>query len=314
VFPNIEPYERGLLFVGDSQQVYWECAGNPNGRPVVYLHGGPGSGCSPRNRRLFDPEIYRIVIMDQRGCGRSRPLVENAADIEVNTTQHLIADLELLRRHLNVDRWAVVGASWGSTLALAYAQAHPDRVTAIVLASVTTTTRREVEWITHGVGRIFPQEWERFAAVAEGDLARERQLPAVYNSLLFHDDAAVCERAAREWCAWEAAHVSLAPGYAPNPRFEDPAFRLLFARLVTHYWKNAAFLEEDQLIRDASVLEGIPSVLVHGRYDVSGPLETAWRLHKDWRSSELHVVEDAGHGGGSMAALLISILNRLGGG
>lgn len=171
-----------------------------------------------------------------------------------------------------------------------------------------------MEWITHGVGRIFPREWERFAAVAEGDLARERQLPAVYNSLLFHDDAAVCERAAREWCAWEAAHVSLAPGYAPNPRFEDPAFRLLFARLVTHYWKNAAFLEEDQLIRDASVLEGIPSVLIHGRYDVSGPLETAWRLHRDWRSSELHVVEDAGHGGGSMAALLISILNRLGGG
>ncbi|MGB8626008.1 MAG: prolyl aminopeptidase [Candidatus Cybelea sp.] len=314
MFPNIEPYERGLLAVGDSQEIYWECSGNPNGRPIVYLHGGPGSGCSPRNRCLFDPNIYRIVIMDQRGCGRSRPLVEGTADLAVNSTQHLIADLELLRRHLNVDRWAVIGASWGSTLALAYAQAHRSRVTAIVLASVTTTSRREVEWITHGVGRIFPQQWERFAAIAEGDRDRELQLPALYNERLFSEDAAVRERAAREWCDWEDAHVSLAPGYAPNPRFEYPAFRLLFARLVTHYWRHAAFLEEDRLIRNASTLASIPGVLIHGRFDVSGPLETAWSLHKNWRGSELHVVEDAGHGGGSMPAVLIAMLNRLGGG
>ncbi|MGB6520651.1 MAG: prolyl aminopeptidase [Candidatus Cybelea sp.] len=314
MFPNVEPYERGLLEVGESQEIYWESSGNPNGRPIVYLHGGPGSGCSPRNRALFDPEIYRIVLMDQRGCGRSRPLVENAVDLEANTTQHLIADLELLRRHLNVDRWVVVGASWGSTLALAYAQAHPNRVTAIVLASVTTTSRREVEWITHGVGRIFPRQWERFAAVAQGDPDLELQLSAVYNALLFSDDAAARERAAREWCAWEDAHVSLTPGYAPNPRFKDPAFRLLFARLVTHYWKHAAFLDEDRLIGNVSALEGIPGVLIHGRYDVSGPLESAWRLHKNWRGSELHVVEDGGHGGGSMPAILIATLNRLGGG
>ncbi|MFZ1017295.1 MAG: prolyl aminopeptidase [Candidatus Cybelea sp.] len=313
MFPNIEPYERGLLAVGDSQEIYWECSGNPNGRPIVYLHGGPGSGCSPRNRCLFDPHIYRIVIMDQRGCGRSRPLVDSTADLVVNTTQHLIADLEVLRRHLNVDRWAVVGASWGSTLALAYAQAHPSRITAIVLASVTTTSRREVEWITHGVGRIFPQQWERFAAVAEGDQNRELQLPALYNERLFSEDAAVRERAAREWCDWEDAHVSLAPGYAPNPRFEDPAFRLLFARLVTHYWRHAAFLEEDRLIRNASTLAST-GVLIHGRFDVSGPLETAWRLHRNWRGSELHVVEDAGHGGGSTPAVLIATLNRLSGG
>lgn len=173
-----------------------------------------------------------------------------------------------MRRHLAIERWSIVGVSWGTTLALAYAQAHTHRVSAIVLAGVTTTSRREVQWITNGVGRIFPAEWERFAAVAHGNPDRELRLPGLYNELLFHEDAAVRERAAREWCIWEDAHVSLAPGYAPNRRFEDPAFRLLFARLVTHYWKHAAFLDEDQLIRN--------------RYDISSPLETAWRLHKAW--------------------------------
>jgi proline iminopeptidase len=311
VFPSIEPYESGLLAASDAQRIYWECSGNPHGRPVVYLHGGPGSGCSPRNRCLFDPEIYRIVLTDQRGCGRSRPLVESVADLKVNTTQHLVADLELLRRHLAIDRWTVVGASWGTTLALAYAQAHPQRVTALVLASVTTTSPGEVRWITHGVGRIFPEQWERFAAVAEGDPDRELQLPGIYGALLFHHDAAIRERAARAWCAWEDAHVSLAPGYVPNPRFDDPAFRLLFARLVTHYWKHAAFLEKDRLIRNISVLDGVPGVLVHGRYDVSSPLETARRLHKVWRGSDLHVVHDAGHGGNSMTGVLLAAINRL---
>ncbi|HEY6486700.1 MAG TPA: prolyl aminopeptidase [Candidatus Cybelea sp.] len=312
MFPSIEPYEHGLLAASDSQQIYWECSGNPKGIPVVYLHGGPGSGCSPRNRRLFDPALYRIVLTDQRGCGRSRPLVETAADLDVNTTQHLIADLELLRRQLAIERWTVVGGSWGTTLALAYAQAHPHRVIAIVLASVTTSSRREVLWITNGVGRIFPEQWERFAAVAQGDPDRELQLPAIYNALLFHDDAALRARAAREWRIWEDAHVSLAPAYAPNRRVEDPAFCLLFARMVTHYWKHAAFLEEDQLIRDVSVLEGIPGVLIHGRYDVSSPLETAWRLHKSWAGSELHALHDSGHGGGSMVAALVAAINPLG--
>lgn len=201
MFPSIEPYDCGLLAVGDTQKIYWECSGNARGRPIVYLHGGPGSGCSPSNRRLFDPSVYRIILTDQRGCGRSTPLVEKAADLAINTTHHLIADLERLRVHLGVDRWAVAGGSWGTTLALAYAQAHPARVAALVLASVTTTSSREVQWITHGVGRIFPQEWERFAAVANGDPQRERQLPAVYAALLFDDDPAISERAAREWCA-----------------------------------------------------------------------------------------------------------------
>lgn len=306
MFPSIEPDESGLLAVGNGQRIYWECSGNPNGRPIVYLHGGPGSGCSPRNRCFFDPAAYRIVLTDQRGCGRSRPLLESTEDLEINTTAHLIADLERLREHLGIDRWAIAGVSWGSTLALAYAQRHPHHVIAIALTCVTTTSRREVQWITHGVGRIFPQQWERFAAVAHADPDQERQLAGVYHALLFDADDAVREHAAREWCAWEEAHVSLTPGYAPNARFRDPDFRLRFARLVTHYWKNAAFLADEQLIRDVSLLEGIPGILIHGRYDISSPLETAWRLHKKWRSSELQVVDDAGHGGGSMSEALVA--------
>jgi proline iminopeptidase len=300
-----------MLDVGDSQQIYWECSGNPDGRPVVYLHGGPGSGCRVQDRRYFDPTIYKIVLTDQRGCGRSRPRVEKMSDLEVNTTAHLVADLERLRRHLQVERWAVLGASWGSTLALAYAQAFPDRVTAIVLAGVTTTSRREVQWITQGVGRIFPQQWERFAAVATADPNGTKSLVDVYAELVFSADPTVRELAAREWCSWEDTHVSLAPGYAPTRRFDDPGFRLLFARLVTHYWRHAAFLGEDQLIHGASVLNDTPGVLLHGRYDVSSPLETAWRLHQAWRGSELHVIGDAGHAGDAMRTGIVEVMNRV---
>jgi proline iminopeptidase len=297
-FPPIEPFESGMLDVGDGHRIYWECCGNPSGKPALYLHGGPGSGCSVNQRRFFDPQIYRAVLFDQRGSGRSRPLAgEPDADLGANTTPHLIADIEALRRLHGVDRWVVFGTSWGTTLALAYAQAHPDRVAALLLGFVTTTSRREVEWITEGVGRIFPREWERFAAAVP---ERLRQLPLVdaYAELLFDPDPAVRDHAAREWCTWEDAHVSLTPGHRPSPRYEDPEFRLRFARLVTHYWRHAAFLEDEQLLRDAPTLNGIPGVLIHGVYDVSGPLETAWRLHKRWSTSRLHVLDDAGHGGG----------------
>jgi len=297
-FPAIEPYDSGMLDVGDGHRVYWECCGKPEGKPALYLHGGPGSGCTPGQRCFFDPRVYRAVLFDQRGSGRSRPLVDEPdADLRANTTAHLIADIEALRQHLGVDRWTVLGLSWGTTLGLAYAQAHPRRVDALVLALVTTTSRREVEWLTRDVGRIFPQQWDRFAAAVPPAL---RHLPLVdaYAALLFDPDLAVRAHAAREWCAWEDAHVSLAPGHQPNPRFEDPEFRLRFARLVTHYWRHAAFLEEDQLLRDAPTLDGIPGVLIHGRYDVSSPLETAWRLSRRWATSRLQVLDDAGHGGG----------------
>lgn len=297
-YPPIEPYATGVHDTADGHRIYWECSGNPTGRPAIYLHGGPGGGASPGQRRFFDPEAYRIVIFDQRGCGRSRPLAsEPSADLRFNTTHHLIADIEALRELLGVERWTILGLSWGTTLALAYAQAHPERVDALVLGLVGTTSRREVQWLTQDVGRIFPREWDRFvAAVPE----RLRHLPLVdaYAEMLFDPDPAVREHAAREWCAWEDAHVSLTPGHRPNPRFDDPAFRLGFARLVTHYWRHAAFLDEDQLLRDAPILNGIPGVMIHGIYDVSSPLETAWRLAQRWTTGRLHVLEDAGHGGG----------------
>lgn len=288
-----------MLGVGDGHSVYWECCGDPAGAPVLYLHGGPGSGCTPGQRRLFDPAAHRAVLFDQRGCGRSRPLASDPdADLSANTTAHLIADAEALRGLHGIERWAaIMGLSWGSTLGLAYAQAHPERVASLVLGLVTTTSRREVEWVTEGVGRIFPREWHRFATAVPEEL-RHLRLVDAYAELLFDADAAVRDHAAREWCAWEDAHVSLAPGHEPNPRYEEPGFRLRFARLVTHYWRHAAFLEEEQLLRDAAALDGIPGVLIHGRYDVSSPLETPWRLSRRWRTSRLRVLDDAGHGGG----------------
>ncbi|CAA9548433.1 MAG: Proline iminopeptidase [uncultured Thermomicrobiales bacterium] len=303
--PAIEPYDSGMLDVGDGHRVYWECCGNPNGKPAIYLHGGPGSGSSSGQRRFFDPGVYRAVLFDQRGSGRSRPLAdEPEADLSANTTAHLIADIEALRELHEVESWTILGMSWGTTLGLAYAQAYPQRVDAMVLALVTSTSRREVEWLTRDVGRIFPEAWDRFRAAVPGSL---QHLPLVdaYATLLFDDDPAVRDHAARAWCAWEDAHVSLAPDHRPNPRFEDPEFRLRFARLVTHYWRNAAFLEEDQLLREAATLNGIPGVLIHGRYDVSSPLETAWRLSQSWATSRLSVMEGAGHGGGDTLLTLI---------
>ena len=298
-FPPIAPYDSGTIRTSDGHEVYWECCGNPQGLPALYLHGGPGGGCSPGQRRFFDPAAFRIVLFDQRGCGRSRPLASDPdADLSTNTTSHLIADIESLRQLFGVEQWTILGLSWGTTLGLAYAQTYPQFVRALVLALITTTSRREVEWITEGVGRLFPHEWHGFAAAVPREL---RQMPLVdsYAKLLFDADPVVRDRAARDWCTWEDAHISLTPGHRPSPRFDDPQFRLGLARLVTHYWRHAAFLEEDQLIRDAARLNGIPGVLIHGRFDVSSPLETAWELSRRWNSSRLHVLDDAGHGGGN---------------
>jgi proline iminopeptidase len=308
----IEPYASGMLDVGDGHSMYWECCGNPVGKPAVYLHGGPGSGSTAGARGFFDPSAYRVVLFDQRGSGRSRPLAsEPGADLIANTTAHLIKDIEALRQHVGVEKWTVLGVSWGSTLGLAYAEANPQRVDALVLAAVTTTSRREVEWITGEVGRIFPQEWDRFAAAVPAQL---RQLPLAdaYATMLFDADPTVRAHAAREWCAWEDAHVSLAPGHRPDPRYNDAEFRLRFARLVTHYWRHAAFLQDGELLRDAPLLEGIPGVLIHGRYDVSSPLQTAWLLARRWTTSELHVIDDAGHGAeDTFGAAIVEALGRL---
>lgn len=311
-FPQSEPHDSGMLAVGDGHQVYWESCGNPHGKPALLLHGGPGSGFSPSQRRFFDPDIYRVVLFDQRGCGRSRPLASAPdADLRTNTTQHLIADIEALRLFHGVEQWTVLGLSWGTTLGLAYAQAYPQRVDALVLALVTTTSRREVEWITRDVGRIFPREWDKLASAVPDGL-RHLPLADAYATLLFTDDPALRGRAAWEWCAWEDAHVSLTPGRAAGSRFKDPDFRLRFARLVTHYWRHAAFLEEEQLLRDAAILNGIPGILLHGRYDVSSPLETAWRLSQTWSTSRLRVLDDAGHGGGdTFVTAVVEALNHV---
>lgn len=300
-----------MLDVGDGHHVYWECCGNPKGRPALYLHGGPGSGCTPGSRRYFDPQVYRIVLFDQRGCGRSTPIASDPdADLRANTTSHLIGDIEQLREFLHIENWTVLGISWGTTLALAYAQVYPGRVAALVLALVTTTSRREVEWLTEGVGRIFPREWERFADAVAPAL-RDRPLVDAYAEMLFDHDPAVRDRAARAWCAWEDAHVSLAPNHTPNPRFEDAEFRLCFARLVTHYWKNAAFFGDQQLLENASILNGIPGELIHGGYDVSSPLDIPWRLSRIWTTSKLSVLDDVGHGGGeSFVSAIIDALRQ----
>ncbi len=298
LYAATEPYDRGMLAVGDGNEIYWELVGNPHGRPAVVLHGGPGSGAIPWWRRLFDPDAYRVVLFDQRGCGRSTPHASDAlVSLAANTTGHLLADIERLRVSLGVDRWLVLGGSWGSTLALAYAEAHPDRVSEIVLFSVATTGRREVEWITRDVGRLFPEQWERFRdGVPAAD--RDGSLVEAYSRLLNDPDPAARERAARDWCSWEDVHVSLRPGQAPNPRYEDPAFRMCFARIVTHYWTHAGFLEDGALLRGAGRLAGTPGVLIHGRLDVSSPLDIAWQLTRAWPDSRLVVIDDAGHDAG----------------
>jgi proline iminopeptidase len=310
LYPPIEPYETGMLDVGDGHSLYWEVCGNPDGKPAVMLHGGPGSGGTPGMRRTFDPECWRVVIFDQRNSGRSTPYAGDAeVDLSANTTPHLLADIERLREHLGIERWLVWGGSWGVTLGLAYAQAHPSRVTELVLVAITAGDRRETDWITRDMGRVFPREWERFRdGVPEAD--RNGDLSTAYSRLLHDPDAAVRARAAQDWCGWEDVHVSLAPDAEPSLSVADPAFQLCFARVVTHYWGNGCFLEPGQLLRDAGRLAGIPGVMVHGRYDVSGPLDTAWALHRAWPDSELVVIGDAGHSSASMGPALSAAIER----
>ena len=263
-------------------------------------------------RRFFDPRAYRVVLFDQRGAGRSTPHAsETDYDLSVNTTEHLLADIERLRVHLGIDRWLVYGGSWGATLALAYAERHPDRVTGIVLLAVTMTRRSEIHWLYHDVGRFFPEQWFRFrAAVPEAD--RDGDLVAAYFRLMNSPDLVVREQAARDWCDWESALVSADPDAPPLPRWSDPKFRMGYARIVTHYFHHGAWLEEGQLLRDAGRLAGIPGALVHGRLDLGGPLMTAWELHRAWPGSELLVVNEAGHSSGDpgMAETAIAALDR----
>ena len=296
LYPPIEPYATGMLDVGDGNLVYWEVSGNPAGKPALVVHGGPGSGCGTRARRYFDPDRYRIILFDQRGCGRSTPHASDpTTDLRHNTTWHLVADMERLRAHLGIDRWLLYGGSWGSTLILAYAEQHPRQVSEIVIAGVTMTRRSEIDWLYRGVGRFFPQQWERFLAGAAGT-PRDGDLVAAYARLAEHPDAAIRHKATADWCDWEDAVLSGETNGTANPYGERPsADRLALVRLCAHYFSHGAWLQEGVLLREAGRLAAIPGVLIHGRHDMGGPVQTASELHRAWPDSQLIVVEDAGH-------------------
>jgi proline iminopeptidase len=311
LYPEIEPYDHGMLDVGDGNLVYWEVCGNPEGKPALVVHGGPGSGCAPVLRRFFDPAAYRVVLFDQRGCGRSTPHAgDPATDLSVNTTEHLLGDIERLRGLLGIDRWLVFGGSWGSVLGLLHAQRHPERVSELVLVGVATGRRAETELLTRGLGQYFPRAWERFragvpAAERDGDLA------AAYARRLNDPDPAVRERAARDWCAWEEA-IDVPVRERAGSQYEEPRFRQAFARLVTHYWSHGSWLEEGAVLRGAGALAGIPGVMVQGALDPGNLLGTPWQLAHAWPDGELVLVDEAGHGAGQagMPEMLVAATNR----
>ena len=295
LYPPIEPYDGGMLDVGEGNLIAWEVSGAPDGKPAVVLHGGPGQGCAPNMRRAFDPRRYRIILFDQRGCGRSTPHASDlATEMRFNTTEHLISDMEALRAHLGVERWLLAGGSWGSTLALAYALRFPARVSEIVLNGVTTSRRSEASWLYGGVARFFPEAWGRFRGhVPEG---RDDDVVAAYADRMDDPDPDVRLAAARAWCAWEDAVLSLEPRDAGSLLANlPPADMLAFVRICAHYVRHDAWLEEGALIREARRLAGIPGVLIHGRRDLSCPVETACALAAAWPGAELVIVEDAGH-------------------
>ena len=299
LYPPIEPHRSGRLEVGDGHRLYWEECGNPDGKPVVFVHGGPGGGSGPVHRRFFDPARYRIVLFDQRGCGRSTPHASAAdADLSCNTTWHLVADLERLRVARGIERWQVFGGSWGSTLALAYAQTHPDVVTELVLRGIFTLRRSELDWYYNGgAANLAPQWWERFEAPLRarfGDLPASFDRIAGYHELLADPDPAVHRPAGVAWTTWEAATSTLEFSQALVDEFSDPAFALAFARIENHYFVHGGWLAEGQLIAGVDAIRSIPAVIVQGRYDLPCPARTAWDLHRAWPQADLRLVQ-AGH-------------------
>lgn len=290
LFPEIQPYASQYLAVDDLHTLYVEECGNPTGLPVLFLHGGPGAGCEPLHRRFFDPQRYRIVLFDQRGCGQSTP----HAELRQNTTALLVDDIERLRETLGVERWLVFGGSWGSTLALAYAEAHPERILGLILRGVFLCRDADIHWFyQHGANRLFPDVWQRFLAPIppeeHGDLVR-----AYYQRLTSANELERL-RAARAWAMWEGATLTLESHPATVEQFGETHRALSLARIECHYFIHQSFLEPDQLLRQAHRLQGIPGVIVHGRYDVVCPLDNAWALHQAWPEAELRIVTPAGH-------------------
>ncbi len=290
-YPPIEPYDVGFLSVGDGHEIYYEQSGNPTGKPALFVHGGPGGGGDVNARRFFDPKGYRIVVFDQRGSGRSRP----HASLEANTTWHLVADMERLRRRLGLDRWLVFGGSWGSTLALAYAQTHPGSVSELVLRGIFLLRQLELTWFYQfGASLLFPEQWQTYLkpipAGERGDLL------TAFHRRLTSDDEAVRLAAARAWSVWEGATSSLLPNVKREEQFASAEFALALARIEAHYFVNRGFFtHENQLLDGVDKIRGIPGVIVHGRYDVVCPIDTAFELYRRWPEAEFKIVPDAGH-------------------
>ncbi|UBU15082.1 prolyl aminopeptidase [Nonomuraea gerenzanensis] len=296
LYPPIEPYDSGLLDVGDGNQIYYEVCGNPDGKPAVMIHGGPGGGCSAKHRRQWNPELYRIVLFDQRNCGRSLPhAADPATDLSANTTWHLVADMEKLREHLGIERWQVFGGSWGSALALAYAQTHPDRTSEIVLRGIFMLRPKELRWFyQEGASYLFPDLWERYLApIPEEERA---DLIAAFGRRLEGADDEERLAAAKAWSGWEGGTVTLLPDPALVEEFSEDKYAVCFARIENHYFRHGGWFEPaDQLLTNVDRIRHIPAVIVQGRYDSCTPMTTAWELHKAWPEAEFHVIPDAGH-------------------
>jgi proline iminopeptidase len=290
LYPEIEPFESGMLDVGDGHSIYWERCGTRGAKPAVFLHGGPGGGFSPKHRRQFDPALYDLILFDQRGCGKSVP----NASLEANTTWHLVADIERLRELAGFDKWLVFGGSWGSTLALAYAETHPERVSELVVRGIYTLTRAELEWYYQfGVSEMFPDKWERFLAPIP--LAERGDMMAAYRKRLVGDDKAEQLRCALAWSQWEGQTITLLPEPETSDKFGQDDFAIAFARIENHYFVHAGWMEEGQLLQGAHKLHGIPGAIVHGRYDMPCPARYAWLLHKAWPDASFELIEGAGH-------------------
>jgi proline iminopeptidase len=290
LYPPIEPYETGLLDTGDGHVLYYERCGTPGAKPAVFLHGGPGGGVSPAHRRLFDPALYDVILFDQRGCGRSTP----HAGLEANTTWHLVADIERLRELVGARQWLVFGGSWGSTLALAYAQKHTERVSELILRGIYMCSRPELDWFYQfGVSQLFPDKYERL--VAPLSPAERAGVLHAYHRRLTTGTRAQQVEAARAWSLFEGETITLLPDPAMSAQHDEDHFALAFARLETHYFVHDCWLEPGQLLRDAPRLRAIAGTIVHGRYDMPCPAHYAWALHKAWPEADFHLIEGAGH-------------------
>jgi proline iminopeptidase len=290
LYPPIEPNQTGWLDVGDGHQLYYEESGNPDGKPVVFLHGGPGGGCTPKMRQFFDAGRYRIVLFDQRGSGKSRP----HAGLDANTTWDLVRDIERLRERFSIERWQVFGGSWGSTLALAYAETHPERVTELVLRGIFMLRKKEIDWFyQQGASEMFPDLWQGFLEPIPED--ERGDLLHAYHRRLTSDDAAVRLRAAKAWSLWEGSTSMLIPSEQIAKVFGEEDMALAMARIECHYFVNGGFMRDNQLLEDVDRIRHIPAVVVQGRYDVICPAVTAWELSQAWPEAELHMVPDAGH-------------------